>query len=107
VTSAAVALSFDFAAAMSSGEGMSGEAGRWTDCACDIDNDLDNDGGAAWAGKGDVPKSTTAVHSTAAFRPIRVKPIRRTSQRRKAGGARPGVWRKTPPLLIAQQSEAT
>src|SRR6478752_5402252 len=60
VTWSAVAVSLAFAAAMSSGDGMSGVAG--TDSGAE-------GAGAAAAGVATEAKSTTAAHSTAVLRP--------------------------------------
>ena len=98
VTWSAVALSSDFAAAMSSADGISGAAGRWMVRVIGVDD--------AWAGRAKAPENTTAVHNTAAFRPDPDKPIRRTSQDSQAG-ERGLVAARRAPLLIAQQSEAT
>ena len=62
-TCAAVALSLALAAAISSGEGISGAAGTRTA------GTWMQAGGAACAGRRSVPKSATAAHSAAVFRP--------------------------------------
>lgn len=84
-TFAAFALSLDLAAAMSAGEGISGDEGTVRAAAPKAD-----DGGAtagarsARAGAARVPKRTTAVHRTAVVRPEPVKPIRNLASQ---GGA--------------------
>jgi hypothetical protein len=75
-TFAAVALSLDLAAAMSEGEGISGDAGTVRAVAPKTDvGGLTASTGSAVAGVARVPKRTTAVHRTAAVRPGPVKLI--------------------------------
>ena len=80
VTSAAVELALDLAAAISSGEGISGDAGTrpavssgGRPCAESCEEISAEVSGAAWAGSARVPRRTTAVQSTAVLRPDRIQ----------------------------------
>ncbi len=90
VTSAAVALSLDLAAAISSGEGISGDAGTrpaavsgmrpGAELSAEVSAKVR---GAAWAGSASVPRRTTAVQSTAVLRP---EPVQLMGKPREVSG---------------------